>query len=523
MKTNPLQAVKRRYQGQRRLRPWMISHFGGMQAAKLHPLACCRFRPDEGGTISTLLNVNLAPVNGYMRSNAYVHVQQVFVPYQAVEKLELVDQLDAGVTEMTRRRLMAGEGIGLENEGVISQAAYVHPKSIGGAKKVQKSVRLAYIAAVNHLRRVAYFNAALLPRTETAIAPAILTANILERFEGVLEPEKLIDGAINLTGTLPVSGISRIGTVATASGNAASMSMATSKVEIYRHDQSNTGVSFALPSAGGASNIQVELAGAGEITLRDMMQSKKLDELVRAFAQMIKDDPLHGEEKVARALYGLSVDYDDDCQVMYDHVYELAPRHQRPMDGASINDISAHFELNERFATVVPRSELGGQLITLVSVKPLETLDERPDPAQTETWQVRNIIHDEMELDEHLLSRADLESDVDAINEDQSAFWVGHNSHLHHYASQGPNAQQTAAIEMKSSMWTYPIPTSVTPENVNYPASINMYPFFNWNGPAAEYTIRQVAAISTSLARGPNPVERVQLFADDPSLINEEI
>lgn len=533
-KNMPLQTVKRRYQGQRRLRPWMVSHFGGMEAAKLHPLACCAFRPDEGGTVSTMLNVNLAPVSGYMRSNAYAHVQQVFVPYQAIEKLELAEQADAGVTEMTRRRLMAGEGIGLEAENVISKAAYVHPKAIGGSKKVSKTVRLAYIAAVNHLRRVAYFNAALLPKTETAIQPALLTANILERFEGVLEPEKLVDGAINLTGELPVRGIALAAERYHPDGAARDVYETGGNATTYHgwnQHTASTGVNagsgiFTLgadPDNPGFPKVFADLSGAGEITLRDMMQSKKLDELVRSFAQMINDDPLHGEEKVARALYGLSVDYDDDCQVMYDHVYEIAPRHQRPTDGASINQISAHFELNDRFATVVPRSELGGQLITLVSVKPLETLDERPDPAQTEVWQVRNIIHEETELDEQLLPRRELESNIAAIDEDTPAFWVGYNSHLHHYSVQGPNVQQTSNIEMQSSMWTYPIPTSVTPENISYPGTINMYPFFNWNGSAAEYTIRQVAAISTSLARGPNPVERIQLFADDPSLITEDV
>ncbi|WP_127748836.1 hypothetical protein [Parasedimentitalea marina] len=78
------------------------------------------------------------------------------------------------------------------------------------------------------------------------------------------------------------------------------------------------------------------------------------------------------------------------------------------------------------------------------------------------------------------------------------------------------NDQQVAGVEMKTSMWTYEIPTSVTPSNVSYPAEgITMYPFHNWNGAHAEYTFSQVAAISTSHAKGPNPVERIQLFADD--------
>ena len=112
-----------------------------------------------------------------------------------------------GERDQSWRRLLAGEGIVREDEGELSKAMNVHPKSVGGQKRVSKAVRLAYLAAVNHMRLHAYFAATLLAKTETAIQPAVLTANILERFDGVLDPERLIDGAINLTGTLPVKRI----------------------------------------------------------------------------------------------------------------------------------------------------------------------------------------------------------------------------------------------------------------------------------------------------------------------------
>lgn len=510
MKTiNPAQTMRNKFGMERRLRRQGVSHFGGMEAGKLHPVAFQRFRPDEGGTVQTKLSVKLAPVSGFMRTNAYVDVIQVFVPYQAMEKLELDTTLDAGVTEMTRRRLMAGSGIGLENQNEISKAGYVHPRSVGGDKKVSRTVRLAYIAAVNHLRRAAYFNATQLDKTVTSIQPAVLTANILERFNGVLEPENLIDGAIALTGELPVTGYVRTGD-------------GQGSLTAVGPDGTNLGsqaVSQVAIIDGQPDQLYSSLDGVGNITLRDMMESKKLDEMIRSLAQMVKDDPLHGEEKVARALYGLSVDYDDDCQVMYRKVHEIVPMHTRPIDGPSINDVSANFEVDLTLGTVVPRGELGGQLVTLVSVKPLETLEQQPDPTQTESWALVNRVQDELQLDEVLLTRADLESGVAAIDEDTEAFWTGHNSIKHDYMSQGPNVQQTLAVEMQSSMWTYPVPTSVTADNVNYPASLNMYPFYNWNGAHAEYTVRQVANVSTTLAKGPNPVERIQLFADDPTLI----
>lgn len=518
---NPKQAVNDRFNVERRIRPWAVSHFGGMEAAKLHPLAICKLGPDEAGTFQTNLNLQLAPVNGHMRSKAYAEVVQVFVPYQALEVLELDTQPDAGVTEMTRRRLLAGTVIGLEDQGTISKAAFVHPRSVGGAKRVSKSVRLAYLAAVNHLRRMAYYDAAQVTKTETAILPALLTANILARFDGVLDPERQIDGAINLTGELPITATGALADifVGTASTNdprtkADGTSLGTGNSRLIGITDTTGAWDNTIAITGSAS-----LGTAGAVTLRDMMQSKLLDAIIRDFAGMIKRDPLHGEEAVARAIFGLSVDYDDDCQVMYRMVHELTPAHHRPSDGPSINDIQAHFELSSSFSTLVPKSELGGQLVTLVSVKPMETLEAQPDPHQTEAWTLVNRVHDELELDEQQVTRADLESDVAAIDEDTPAFWVGHNRLKHGYMSSGPNVQQTNLVEQKSSMWLYAVPTSVTPDNVSYPASIDMYPFANWSGSHAEYTIEQRAMISTTLNKGPNPVEKIELFATSPELI----
>lgn len=509
-------AIASAFNGQRRLRQWRNNHFGAIDAVKIWPLSMCRFRPDEGGTVSTRLDVKLAPVSGYMRSNAYVEVVQVFVPYQAIEKLNLDTQDDAGVTEMTRRRLMDGQGVGLTGPGPIDLAANIHSRSIGGNERVSLSVRLAYNAAVNHLRKHAYYNANQVDRTNFSILPAILSGNALERFNGVLDPERNVDGSINLTGDLPVKGIERIGS-GTYSGNTVGM------------DVENNPSRWSLNNSGNGMKVNfdelgVDLSGADELTLRDLMKSQILDGLIREFANMIDNDPVNGEKVVERALHGLSVDYDHNCQVMYRQTYELTPKHARPMDGASFNDVSAQFALEgEIFTTLVPRSELGGQLVTLVSVKPLETIEAQPDPAQTEAWTLVNRVHDEMELEEQLLTRADLESGVSAAEEDQPVFWVGHNSLKHAYSTRGANQNRINGVEMKSSMWTFPVPSSVTPENISYPPDgIDMYPFYNWNGGHAEYTIDQVAAISTHLAKGPNPVERIQIFADDPSLIEDE-
>ena len=451
----------------------------------------------------------------------------MFVPYQRIEQLWLDEAEHPGVTELSRQRLMEGRGVGLEEENEITLAANSHAKSIGGVKKIQQSERLSYIAACNHLYRAVYYDADQLDNTVTTIQPAPLTATVLDRFNGVLEPERHIDGAINLTGELPVKGIGKQDGSFTGSATVRESDGQEVTYESARHIQGGTSYStFRVeedPDNPGFPHIRVELDGSTEFTLRDMVKSQKIDALVRDFAKIVKTDPQHGEEAVERALYGIKVDFDDNCQVLYRQMHELSAQHQRPTDGPSINEVSGHFELSTRFATLVPVSELGGQLVTICMVKPLETISKQPDPAQTEEWALVNVIHDQTELDEQLLSRRDLETDIEAADEDQPVFWVGHNSLKHNYSTQGPNDQQTYDVQLKSSMWLYEVPSSVTPSNVTYPADgITMYPFFNWNGPHAEYTVSQVAAISTSLAKGPNPVERISLFESDPTLVNDD-
>lgn len=531
MKTqNPSRAISHAFGARRRLRFNENAHFGKFDAAKLHPVQCLRLRPGEGGTITTALNVGAAPVSGYMRSNMYLEVVQVAVPYQSIEETLYAETMeDAGVTEMTKRRLMAGGGIYHEEENVISKACNIKPRRMGAQKKVSKTIRLAYIASVNHLRSLSYYGAEQLPPTETEIQPAVLTANVLERFQGVLDPERLIDGAITLSGQLNVKGI---GATTTTDFNVSDTQAketggdATYSSAALLNSQSSGFQGLLLeedPENPGQPKIVADLGTAGQFTLRDMMQSTALDGLVREFAALIQADPVKGEQRVERALYGLSCDYDATPQVIYRKVHELRPQHQRPTDGPSINDVSGHFRYDGQFTTLVPRSELGMQVITLVSLKPMETHEDQPDPAQTEPWQLVNRIHDETQLEEVLLTRADLESNVPQADADTPAFWVGHNQLEHHYSTVGPNAQQIEGVEMKSSMWTHPVPTSVTAQNVNYPSEgVVMYPFYNWNGGHAEYTCRQTAMISTGLAKGPTPIESIKLFEENPELVSEE-
>lgn len=530
-------AIANAYGGGIRERDWSIQHYGGFEAVTFHPVACVRFRPNEGGQVMTNVDLSLAPVTGYLRSKISVQAVQVFVPYQALDKLENPDDEHGGNTEAIKKRFTAGiAGIGLEEENVISKACYAHGIQTGSGIMVQKSIRLAYIAAVNHLRQTIYHGADLLENDVNEIVRATLAASVLQRFDGVLDPEPLSDGAINLTGELPVKGIYGLeaypGQVQLASTNSSMVDangdpapQGTRSSAAWAGDLSGGSNHriYVEREADGRVKVSSDLSGAGEFTLRDLMEGQRMEQLIRGFAQIVTDDPVHGEEAVRRALYDLTMDVRDVPQVMFNQNYQISAQPHQPMDAAGVNEVSGHFKMMDTFGTIVPRTELGGQLITMLVVRPLERMARQPDPAQTEVWQPINRVHDELQLDPVKLTRADLESDVSPSNRDTESFHTGHNRIKLSYSASGINEAQTnSSVEMKSSMWDFAIPVGLTPENINYPdvlPSDFMYPFAYWNGHEAEYTISQTARIATKLAAGPSPIERLQIFADEPELL----
>jgi len=525
-------AIANAYSGGVRTRDWSIQHYGGFDAVTFQPVACCRFRPNEGGQVITPISVSLAPVSGELRSKVNVQVLQVFVPYQALDKLENPENEHAGNTEAIKKNFTAGlAGIGLEAENAITKACYSHGIQTGAGVMVQKSIRLAYIAACNHMRQTVYHDAELLENDHTGFVRATLSASVLQRFDGVLDPEPLADGAINLTGDLPVTGIYG------RSANPGEVTSNTSFVDANGDSAVGDRVSFAWDAAAqhqilvsrredGSVAVEADLSGAGEFTLRDLMEGRKMEGLIRGFAEIVKNDPVHGEEAVRRALYGLSMDVRDVPQVMFNQTYQLSPQMHQPMDAAGVNEISGHFQMSDSIGTIVPRTELGGQLITMLVVRPLERMARQPDPAQTEVWQPINKVHDELQLAPVKLTRAQLESDVSAADRDTDSFHTGHNRIKLSYSASGVNEAQTdSSVQLKSSMWDYSIPVGLTPQNINYPETLPdgfMYPFAYWNGAEAEYTVMQSASIVTTLAAGPSPIERLELFSDNPELLTGE-
>lgn len=180
---------------------------GRFRGGKLAPVLAVPVRGNEGGMLSQSITMELDPIAGRMITPITGEVIAVFVPVQAIDAIKDPAAAYAGMTEVIREKLLSGNPLfGLENETEISKRLGVNPRSFAGVKKVNEMARLAHNAAVNHLRVRKYVNAAKILHTSTAITPAIISQTVLDRLNGVLDPEDRVNGMVNFeTGTVTSS------------------------------------------------------------------------------------------------------------------------------------------------------------------------------------------------------------------------------------------------------------------------------------------------------------------------------
>ena len=114
----------------------------------------------------------------------------VYVPVQAIDALANPEEAYSGNTEVVRDKLLSGTPLfDLEDEGEISKRLGVVPRSIAGVKKVNSVARLAHNAAVNYLRQRKYVKATQLLAANLGVTPALISETVLDRLNGVLDPE----------------------------------------------------------------------------------------------------------------------------------------------------------------------------------------------------------------------------------------------------------------------------------------------------------------------------------------------
>ena len=199
------------YQDTRNVRRENRTLVGRFRGGKLAPVMAVPVRGNEGGLLSQSITLELDPIAGRMITPITAELISVFVPIQAIDALKDPAAAYAGMSEVIRAKLLTGNPLfGLETEGEISKRCGVNPRSMGGVKKVNEAVRIGHNAAVNYLRQRKYVKAVTLLHSNTAITPALISQTVLERLNGVLDPDDHINGAVQLdipSMQLPVTGI----------------------------------------------------------------------------------------------------------------------------------------------------------------------------------------------------------------------------------------------------------------------------------------------------------------------------
>lgn len=211
---------------------------------------------NEGGMLSQSVTFELDPIAGRMVTPITGEIVSVVVPVQAIDAIKDPEAAYAGMTEVIREKILSGQPLfGLENETEISKRCGVNPRSIGGVKKVNEMVRLAHNAAVNYLRMRKYVKASVLLHSSTAITPAILSSTVLERLNGVLDPDDHINGAVQLdipNVNMPVLG---------GNGVVAMRDLAAQRGGAFRRRADANIPDFGTPSANNSGAAIMGLAG----------------------------------------------------------------------------------------------------------------------------------------------------------------------------------------------------------------------------------------------------------------------
>ena len=513
-----------KYQKARNRRREARTLAGRFRGGKLMPVQAVAFRESESGSVSQKVTFELDPIAGRMITDTYCEVISVFVPAQAIDAHKNPDDDYPGNDEVFRTKLLSGNPVfDLEPETEISERLGINPRSINGQKQVNEVSRLAHNVAVNFLRRRKYHAAAQLDATNTAITPAIISQSVLDRLNGVLDPEDRVNGAVNLDiqGRLDLHGL---GTAETSLSGTTVPGGQLVRVpggtrETYDrtvtdvNDSKNLHVEMSLQNGMWAPNLFVDLAdggGVGGISLTDLYQARKMDQLTREMRQIVDAMPEYGEELVARFAHGLSVDFGKQPLVLYEKRARLQMGLIRAMDGASLDQTQSNHVGQIEFTVPVPVSEFGGVVITFAALKPDETLAAQPHPILSDTWGLRNYVADEMAVDPVPVTVRDLYSDCSQADEETISLYVGNNHLMANYINYGFNrALDPTTVEAKTALWQLEVPTSVTPESILYPDELDHYPFSDQLAEVCTYTAESLAVVNTPVIFGPTPVEEL--------------
>lgn len=496
---------------------------GKFRAGRLQPIMAVPVRGNEGGLLSQQVTFELDPIVGRLITPIWGEVVSVFVPVQAMHALEYPESDYAGLTEVIREKLVSGNTLFVtENETQVSRACGVNPRSVSGQKKVSKAVILGHNCAVNFLRQRKYAYANLLTRSSYGVTPAIISQTVLERLNGVLDPDDRINGAVQLdipNLSLPVSGIGFAGSGGTTGVAVRETDGSTPTYDAAR-STSGSGSVYVEADQTGAAGIpqvfaQLNGATAGNVSLTDFYNAETMDRLTRRMRQIVDDNPQYGEEMVLRWAHGLSVDAGKVPFVVYEERRPFGRQIVPATDTGGVQDDVMRSDMMQMmtFSVPIPRTELGGIIITFASVKPDETISSQPCPFLSVPWTADNFVADELALDPVPVTIRELDSDCEPGDENTVALYTGLNQLKATYVHYGLNrALNPAHIHEKTVVWQLELPLSVTPDTILYPASIPQTPFADPSADICTYVVASNAIVQTPMIIGPTPVETLAVI-----------
>lgn len=489
---------------------------GRFRGGKLAPVMAVGFKSNEGGMLSQTAIVELDPVAGRLITPVTGQMFAVYVPVQAMAALKNPTDPNAGITEVLRMQGLEGLPLfGVEAEGDLSKRMGVMPMSQGGVKMVGEYNRLAHNCAVNFLRKRVYTYAAQLLASNTAMTPALLSSTVLDRFNAVLNPDDHINGMVGLdiTSQIPVYGITRKG-----GGNTTQVTVGKGGDGSSYVGDPGDSLNFAIdmngPIGEGIYAKMTDSTNAG-ISLTELYNAEVMDRLTRQMRSVIDANPIDGEEQVLRWAHGLNVDVGQNCFLLHGAEVVFGQDMLKAMDGAGIEAEVTQSRLAQqmRFTVPVPRTELGGVVVTFLTVKPDEVVAEQPHPVLSKPWVFDNLMAEELQNDPVAVTAREIQADIAAGSEATVVFYTGYNELRRTYVNYGWNRLvDPETVDAKNAMWLYEIPASVTPENIIYPADISHYPFLDEEAEVARYQVTSILSGMSPIFIGPSPVETVAII-----------
>lgn len=500
-----------KYQKARSTRTEISTKSQTFRGGNLVPVNMTAVRSGENGVVRQQVIAELDPIVGRLQSEISLEIVQVMVPALAID--EAKGGTLGGNTDALRDRLSLGEAIfSLEDRNEISMRSGIVSKPIGGVRKVSEAVRLAHNVAVNFLRKRRYISATQIDIANTGITPALLSSTVLDRLNGVLDPEDRINGAVDLSGQFPVLGLAKTnqGTPSSAysgvdaSGEVVSYPNGANSQSSYSQNE----FSVKMEKVDGLWRPALVANLEANLSLKDFYVAQRMDQAAREIDAILDQNPELGFEAVANIAHGLSVDTGKIPFVMYETTRTFTRGIQSAMDGPSLGDMQTSNLVALDFATPVPATEFGGVIVTFVSVKPDESLSSMPHPLLTDAWAQDNFLADEMAIDPVPVRAREIDANVSAGSEDTICLYVGNNHLRKRITSYGwTENTDTSTVAHKSAIWQYAIPASVSPSSIVYPDNLPHYPFADQNAEVVTCHVTTQVAFNTPTIFGPSPIE----------------